>query len=555
MTQVKGSEILQNYLQESEKFEAQSIELVLESIEKFIQEAYDDKELVQFLKGEGEYYQGRYDQALQHYLLARSIPQFQFFCNRASAHIAFNKGQMEKADRFVEKALSSVPNDRELLALKQKMQEPTPNPTPTPNDETPASFESEEEEYSLDLSKMNFKEQEQDQYIAEKLGSDLTLEHAIEERTKAFGQLRSELITEYLNQSEKREDQIEKGVYILNGTCSASKEMPPAARFLYGKRQTPLSCSGFYIRWEGKGIVVNPGESFLENFHEQNLFVKDIDYVIITRDNPRAYADIKRIYNLNYQLNQVSPELHVINYYLNQKAYEELGHTLKPHFKQERDTVHCLELFLDSPDVENIQLDNGILLHYFSTTPRDSFFPSSDKSQLGSQTPYSLGIRFDLSSIEENKVLSLGYVTGTSWSPLIAHNLGRCDLLITGFGTTNLNDYSKLNYTDGNLGYYGTFSLTEATEPRLVICTEFSGREGDVRLEIAKKLRSELNLSEDKASKTQVLPGDPGLTVDLQTFTIQCSVTRKSLDPSNVRVVKTHETFGHLQYLAPDCIL
>ncbi|MEX1013368.1 MAG: tetratricopeptide repeat protein [Waddliaceae bacterium] len=555
MTQVKGSETLQNYLQESEKFEEQSIELILESIERFKQEAFEDKELVQFFKGECEYYQGKYDQALQYYLLARSVPQFQFFCNRASAHIAFNKGQTEKAMRFIEKALSSSPSDRELLALKQKIQEPNDTFSFETNFQESSPLKEEDEEPSFDLSQINFKEEEQNQYIAEKLGSDLTLEHAIEARTKAFDQLRSELISEYLNQSEKRQDQVEKGVYILNGTCSASKEMSPAARFLYGKRQTPLSCSGFYIRWEGKGIVVNPGESFLENFHEQDLFVKDIDYVIITRDNPRAYADIKRIYNLNYQLNQVSPELHVINYYLNQKAYEELGHTLKPHFKQERDTVHCLELFLDSPDVENIQLDNGILLHYFSTTPRDSFFPSSDKSQLGSQTPYSLGIRFELTTIEENEKVTLGYVTGTSWSPLIAHNLGKCDLLITGFGTTNLNDYSKLNYTEGNLGYYGTFSLTEATAPKLVVCTEFSGREGDVRLEIAKKLRSELNIDKEAPSKTQVLPGDPGLMVDLKTFTIKCSVTRKSLDPANVRVVKTHETFGHLQYLAPDCIL
>ena len=76
-------------------------------------------------------------------------------------------------------------------------------------------------------------------------------------------------------------------------------------------------------------------------------------------------ADIRRIYDLTYQLNRTGKNLHVIHYYLNPKAHQELSGWLKPHFKQERHSVHCLELFLDSSDIEKVDEGSGIRLHDF----------------------------------------------------------------------------------------------------------------------------------------------------------------------------------------------
>lgn len=320
------------------------------------------------------------------------------------------------------------------------------------------------------------------------------------------------------------------------------------------------SSRGFYIRWNNQGIVINPGKSFLNKFHKQGLHIKDIDYVIVTQSSPEAHHDIKAMYDLNYQLNKSSSEMHIIHYYLNQKAYQELSRTLKPNFKQERNTIHCLEIFQDSPDVEKIDLGDGITLNYFLTYSQESFLRAlSEKDSHAAPSTTSLGLRFDLrtsSQTQGRTTTRLGYVTGTSWSPLLAHHLGNCDVLVAGFGHTCSNDYQKISHNEDNLGFYGSYSLMEEIQPRLFLSTEFSGKEGDLRIEITKKMREDFAKYHSSA-RTQpvILPGDNGLYLDLKALQIQCTVSHAMIDIAHVRVAKSADSFGQLHYLAPSCIL
>jgi hypothetical protein len=305
-------------------------------------------------------------------------------------------------------------------------------------------------------------------------------------------------------------------------------------------------CGGFYLRWRGKGVVINPGTHFLENFHQLGLFVKDIDYVIVSRDNIDAYADVKGIYDLNCQHNSVSNQLHVIEYYLNQKAYNNIATALTPRFKQERNTVHCLDMYIDSPEVETVSLGDKLRLQYFHTS-------STEVREQGRETASTnLGLRLELlPELEGGDSLSLGFVSGLPWSSLLGEYLSGCSLVISGFENTNADDYSKIKYNDDSLGYYGTYSLVKEVQPALLLCSDFSGREGDVRMEVVKKLHQELS----GQSPTVVLPGDTGLYLDLQTSQIQCSVCKTLVDPSKVRVAKSSESFGHLHYLSPSCFI
>ena len=119
------------------------------------------------------------------------------------------------------------------------------------------------------------------------------------------------------------------------------------------------------MRWKGMGVAINPGRDFLSQFHAQGLHIRDIDAVIVTSDRPDSYEDVPEIYALNYQTNKLSQELKIIHYYLHQHAFQALSGVLKPHFKQERHNLHSLELFLDSPELEKIELSREIQLHYF----------------------------------------------------------------------------------------------------------------------------------------------------------------------------------------------
>lgn len=382
-------------------------------------------------------------------------------------------------------------------------------------------------------------------------------EHAetiLDQSIKAFQKQQTERIAHYLEQFKKP---------LLNTHC---------LYFLHGwsnstpNQQFPLtehfrkSSGGYYLRWNGKGIVINPGMHFLENFHRQGLHIKDIDYVIVTGDHPNTYADIREIYALNYQLNQVSRELQLIHYYLNPKAYQTLSSTLKPHFKQERHTIHCLELFQDSPDVEQIELCEGIALSYFPLGKGGSVRDVLAKEGISTTPSACLGLRFDLCALEHTDSsktpLSLGYISGAPWSPLLGQHLELCDIMITGFGHTNPTDYTKLRYNEDSLGYFGTYSLLEEISPKLLFCSEFDGKEGDIRIEVVKMMRQQYATAYPNARHTPtILPVDTQLYLDLLSMQIQCSASQTPIDPTQAHIVKCRDRFGHLQYLSPHCCL
>lgn len=307
----------------------------------------------------------------------------------------------------------------------------------------------------------------------------------------------------------------------------------------------PKATGGYYLRWNNTGIVINPGKKFMHHFHQTGLHIKDIDIVLVTHEDPDTFSDIQEIYELNFRLNRASGDQQIIHYYLNQKAYRELATLLKPHSKSERNAIHCLELFAESPEVEQVKLGDGILLHYFTTQPQFSLNSTSLRPHQLAQS--NLGIRLELSNPLSNQAshVTLGYVSG-SWSPFIGQHLAHCDILLAGIGNTNQSDYNKIVHLDDCLGYYGVCSLLEDTLPKLIVCSEFGSREGDLRLELIKKMRKEYA---DKSST--ILPADIGMCVDLKTMTVKCSITNEYVNPRFVRVIRSSGLFGMMHYLAP----
>ena len=413
----------------------------------------------------------------------------------------------------------------------------------------------------LAASNFSVKKQSTNEFINSQLGFDMSNEQTLGQRIQSFRSEQTKLISDYVNATKMHSKKLTNALYVLHGWNNTFQE---EARGLNESTsfssqllldQTKNTSGGYFISWNGKGVVINPGENFLENFHKEGLHIKDIDYVIVTKANQEAYSDLKAIYELNYRLNSTNNSLHIIQYYLNQQAHRTIGPLLKPNFKQERNTIHCLELYLDSPDIETVSLNETMTLQYFPTITRETSSHTSARNQAISSSPLScLGIKLELSSPETQSIEKvIGYVSGSAWSPLLSQHLSKCDVLISGFENTNSDDYNKLKYNIDSLGFFGTASLIEDAAPKLLICSEFGGQEGDIRLEVSKKFRQENAFGKQKG--TVVLPGDIGCTVDLKKSMLLCSVNKTLIDPSQVRVVKNQDSFGKLQYLSPNCFL
>lgn len=540
-----------------------------------------------FFKAEMLFHKGHYEQALKYYLAAKGVPFFQFFCYRASSAVAKSRGQTEQAVKFAEKAAKIQPSDP-LISNILNFQQPddtqdnqgtieisTESPMNTYSDiftQRPAIDEipqnnlterlydfAEDQELQNSPSEESEKKEEEtvasdennvvdikpksqqiqtNLAICEETAENLDLELAIE----TFQKMETSLIDSYLQRLENRKKLPKRHLYTLNG-WNLDQNNNTTPQLL--TEESRKSRGGHYLRWNDKGIVINPGKGFIENFHSQGFCIRDIDYVIVTWDSEEAHGDVKMIYELNNQLNKTSSELQIIHYYLNQKTFQELSAVLKPSFKQARNTIHNLEIFLDSPDVEKVELTDTITLHYFLTSPQNASFRASSLAENNSLS--SLGIRLELENQDNSTTLHVGYISGMGWSPLIAHHLGQCDILLAGFGNTNMKDYSKLAYIENCLGYYGCHSLMKEVCPKLLLLTEFGGREGDIRLEVIKKIRKEAA----PLQKTIALPSDVGMVIDLEEITVKCSLSENFVSPENTHVVASCVNFGKLNYLSP----
>lgn len=400
-------------------------------------------------------------------------------------------------------------------------------------------------------------------FITGNLGISLDSGPSLEQRVNAFQRSQAECMSQYIDEYSQRPCVNDRHLLVLNGWEYQESESTGQHNALK-ERLLPSSyrrtTGGYFVRWRGKGVVINPGPHFLDKFHKQGLHIKDIDYVIVTQDSPNAYTDVQAIYDLNYALNKMDTQLHIIHYYLNQQAHRHLSPRLKPHFKQERNSIHSLELFVDSPDTESLILDENITLHYFATSAQEASQVGETKAS-EARINACVGIRLAFRT-EDNEAsavndranyVQLGYISGSAYSPILAHHLSGSETIIAAWEDTCANDYQKVQYNESSLGYYGSATLLEELDAQLLVCCEYSGREGDVRVEGTKKLRQDEACT--KHNRTAVVPGDTGMVVDLETQQVQCSLTKSFVDASQVRVVKTQEAFGKLKYLSNSCFI
>ncbi len=558
-----------------------------------VQETRDhvrDEAEANLLSGEEAFYKEKYKAALKFYLSAQTVPNFHFFCFRASAFVSKELGRTAKAVGYARKALKIYPNDpitvnllsnllesyseseeaeeirnrldspleseelenarpfaiaeEELSELSDLFSDEVSEPEPLDEAEEKTHFAMEtldsiaDSDYQVDTEPT-------DRFLSSSLGVDLESGQTLEARIKRFQREKVDAMSHYVETSLGKANSTGSFLQVLNGwndqnTQSAAAQLsqqllPSAYRRTSG---------GYFLRWNGKGVVINPGPSFLKNFHEAGHHIKEIDTVVVTRDNRESHVDVKAIYDLNYGLNKMAADLHVIHYYLNQQAHRTLANQLKPHFKQERNTVFCLELYVDSPEIESIALSEDISLHYFPTNSSDG----------------AIGIKLELqnsdlvhSTPDGRSRVTLGYISGAPYSPLLAHHLSGTDVLIAGFEGTSANDYGKLKYNDESLGFFGTFSLVEEVAPSVLLFAEFNGREGDIRAEVAHKLKQEYAYSAHHS--TAIFPADTGMTANLETLKVKCSLSGDEIEPSQVRVVKEKDAFGRLRYLGPNSIV
>jgi Tfp pilus assembly protein PilF/ribonuclease BN (tRNA processing enzyme) len=296
---------------------------------------------------------------------------------------------------------------------------------------------------------------------------------------------------------------------------------------------------GYFLKWRGFGIVIDPGFDFLRNFHDAGYHGREITAVVVSHNHPDHNSDLKALDDLRYEL------------------YKRLAATktgCKPYvLLWDEDTGHATKFGVEKPQHQHppIVMGSGypqpfdLAQHPVKIPVRITPFTANH----GSDVPHAMGMLVELLDENGNPAVRIGYTADTAYREDLHENLAKCDVLIAHISQPSieeLQDASRLK--EIHLGYRGTARLLKECTPKLALIGEFWAGFTDLRIPLVKGLRQ---LSGVKA----VLPAGLAMHLRLPSLDIECTKCNKPTPFSEIKVAPPTDNFGSLAYLCPGCLL
>lgn len=332
-------------------------------------------------------------------------------------------------------------------------------------------------------------------------------------------------VQDYYRMRCERESFAHEDCYFINlkGLSSSS---PIIYNNTFG---TQFRGGGFYFRWRGVGVAVDPGLYFVTNMHEFGLNIQDINAVIITHNHLDHMGDMQLLDDLEYQI----IKKHTIQWYV------------------------CEEIFSSRPSNPNFTLVRPgkdydifgvITLH---TTPTRHI--KNPKSKTGYQNT-TFGCVFDLydNSAHSSRRRSLGYTSDTTYWSGMEQSYEAMDILVANISSIWEKDLLLEEQNPLHLGFTGCVKLLQNLKqpPTLLLLSEFWNGIEDIRFTVSKQLR---RLSKRKGVDTSVLPTEIGMRISLENLGIRCSSCGSYTN--HITLIRPNKPFGKLEYLCENCIL
>ena len=300
---------------------------------------------------------------------------------------------------------------------------------------------------------------------------------------------------------------------------------------------------GYFLKFNGNGLAVDPGHDFLMNFHDQKFHLRELDAVLVSHNHPDHTHDLKSIDDVKYEMWVSSEE------------------TPKPYsLVLDNDTAGSTEEWMREPKdyrkppfrVDANRQDK-VDLNKESGLP---FNVESFKVEHTKDVPNAVGYR--VSCMKEKKtIITVGFSCDTKYLPELCNDdkLGGCDILVAHMSQPEipeLKDPVNAKFKEGHLGYRGTIELIKECKPKLTIISEFWAGLDDARILLLQGLRN-------RCKTNNILPGGVGLLVKVickpMSFQILCTNCKKWTQHEKIKVGSSSVSFGPLNYLCPDCCL
>lgn len=310
--------------------------------------------------------------------------------------------------------------------------------------------------------------------------------HLFERQQQAMLAKKNSLFSSYMRQLETTH------THNIFASCTAWQTGSSLdLKLLVNQGEYDRQAGGYFLRYNDFGICINPGPDFLKRLFALGFHLWHIDCVINTSPADSSSFEIELIHSLarqiNLQLVENEQEPHVIRYLLHPETYAKKQAKLRPHFREERQAVSCLEPFEEG---DERQLSDHVLFSY----------AAHEQSLLS---------RFTLPN-----GVTLGYTSGV-WSSAFSSFFQSTDILVC--------PYSEEL----------TRSVPESC--RLLFLSEFSLSEADIRLEAAKEIKTH-------RPALSILPLEESVVLDLDEMTITAQeCLQEPTSATHVRVIRLHD--------------
>ncbi len=394
--------------------------------------------------------------------------------------------------------------------------------------------------------------------------SAITYLDAIDQQRRIFSKLKGDLLSQYLEKERKPKERKAR-LISMNGWGDQSKRIelyhqaPHSQKHvekIFHSDESIEKSGGFWISLGENGVVVNPGDHFLERFHKEELHIWDINHIIITEGNENASSELLTIWEFNKEINHMlsawGMEPHIIHYWLHPDAFDRYGASIRPIYRQEQNSIHRLDLFQNSDSHETVTLSTELQLLYMANQQKKS--------------SYAIRLEGKRSAIYDHAV---ALFLQTPWDALFTPLLQDAQIVVIGVGEIDFESITTLSYKEKTLGYAGALDLiasiysTPQKSPQAILFSEYRMREGDFRIEAIKQLKVDAirKIYEKQAvhiseSNLCIIPSEESLSIDLDDFILEKAPGLGApTSLSQIFALRLKGPFSKLQYLPKDSVL
>lgn len=281
----------------------------------------------------------------------------------------------------------------------------------------------------------------------------------------------------------------------------------------------PITGGGYYLRWKGQGVVIDPGIDFLRNFHglDGPFSITDIDAVLVSHCHLDHVADLPAINSLVWDSEGYLGSMSSVNLYADENTIENYSGMLG-------DGVNVRSIGDESDEID---VAGGITIQPF---------------QVNHSISPCYGFQIEL--LDGN--MTIGYTADTEYFDQLPESLEGSDVVVAHYSKQYAQDIDD-ELSEKHLGLYGLNELLSELDPEVFLIGEWSANEGDRRREILDSL-------EQLTGKQNILPVDRNLQLSLAngSVTIPCIDCGTELDPGSVSGAPL-DRFDDWPYLCGSC--